>query len=272
MAAVAGMSRATVSEIERGHIESIPLRTIRLLAAVVDVRVDLAGRWRGGDAERLLNRRHSQLANRIALLLRSMPGWTVEPEVPFSRYGERGVIDQLAWHGATGHLLVIELKTEFVDINEMLGTLDRKARLGPAIAAERGWPARRVSSWVIVSDTRTNRRHSATHAELLRARLRLDGRQFRSFLRNPREATTGLAFWTDSSSDNARSEPGHFRTRVCRSAARSGAPGAADMPAPRGARDGATGDMQDRSAADRRRPNLAMPGPTDGMFAERPDE
>lgn len=34
------------------------------------------------------------------------------PEVSFSIYGQRGVIDILAWHAATRSLLVIELKTE----------------------------------------------------------------------------------------------------------------------------------------------------------------
>jgi transcriptional regulator with XRE-family HTH domain len=237
VATLAAVSRATVSAIERGRIESIPLRTIRLVATVVDVRVDLDGRWRGGDGERLLNWRHSHLANRVALLLRSVPGWVVEPEVSFSQYGERGVIDQLAWHGATRHLLVIELKTEFIDINEMLGTLDRKSRLARAIAAERGWRAERVSTWVIVSDTRTNRRQAAAHAALLHARLELDGRQLRSFLANPREATTGLAFWTDSSSSSAKPEPGRSRTRIRRSTAQTGAVGAASVPASRGARD-----------------------------------
>lgn len=48
------------------------------------------------------------------------------PEVSFSIYGERGVIDLLAWHGPSRTLLVIELKTEVVDAAEMLGVLDRK--------------------------------------------------------------------------------------------------------------------------------------------------
>jgi hypothetical protein len=156
----------------------------------------LAARWRGGDADRLLSRRHSLLAESFASFMESAAGWVVEPEVSFAVYGERGIIDQLAWHAGTGHLLVIELKTEFVDVNEMLGTLDRKVRLARTVAAGRGWRARQVSAWLIASATRTNRRHAAEHAALLRSRLRLDGRQLRPFLRNPSEATSGLAFWT----------------------------------------------------------------------------
>ena len=38
--------------------------------------------------------------------------WRLSPEVSFSVYGERGIIDVLAWHPKTKILLVIELKTE----------------------------------------------------------------------------------------------------------------------------------------------------------------
>jgi hypothetical protein len=132
------------------------------------------------------------------------PGWTVEPEVSFAIYGERGVIDQLAWHAPTAHLLIVELKTAIVDVNEMLGTLDRKRRLAGAIAAGRGLQPALVSVWLVVSDTRTNRRHAREHSTLLKSRLRLDGRQLRAFLRRPSISTSGLAFWTDSNRGSAR--------------------------------------------------------------------
>jgi hypothetical protein len=81
----------------------------------------------------------------------------------------------------------------------MLGTLDRKQRLIRPIVAERGWQPRAVSVWLIVSDTRTNRRHAIEHATLLRSKFPLDGRQLRQLLRHPSGPTAGLAFWTDSS-------------------------------------------------------------------------
>ena len=204
VAAIAGVSPGSVSLVERGHIQKLSLETLRHVAATVDVWVEVVGRWRGGDAHRLLSRRHSALAESFASFLGSRPGWTVEPEVSFGIYGERGVIDQLAWHQETGHLLVIELKTEFVDVNEMLGTLDRKVRLCRTVATSRGWRARTVSVWLIVIDSRTNRRHAAEHSTLLKSRFRLDGRQLRGWLANPIDATTGLAFWTDSNGGRAR--------------------------------------------------------------------
>ena len=204
LARSAGVSRTTVSLVERGHWQRLSIETVRLIAAAVDVRVELVARWRGGDLDRLLSRRHSMLAERLAAKLLSHQGWIVQAEVSFAVYGERGIVDQLAWHEATAHLLVVELKTAFVDMNETLGTLDRKVRLARSIAATRGWQPKMVSVWLVVSDTRTNRRHAAEHANLLRSRFELDGRQLGAFLRDPTVPTTGLAFMPDANPGNTK--------------------------------------------------------------------
>ena len=204
VADAAEVSHATVSLVERGHCGSLSLATIRRIAAVLDVRLEMVGWWRGGELDRLLNRRHSLLAESLAALIARTPGWIVEPEVSFAIYGERGIIDQLAWHAGTEHLLVVEVKTALVDVNELLGTLDRKHRLSRQIAAGRGWKPNLVSVWLIVADTGTNRRHAREHATLLRSRLPLDGRQFRKLLRDPSLAGSGTAFWSDSNWGSTR--------------------------------------------------------------------
>ncbi len=194
LAALAGVSASTVSRLEAGNVAGICGGIVDRVATAVDVRTELTGSWRGGDAERLLNWRHSLFADRVLRVIEEVPGWLDRPEVSFSIYGERGFIDQLCWHEARKHLLIIELKTEFVDINELLGTLDRKVRLAPKVAVERGWSPELVSVWLIVADTKTNRRHAAQHDSLLKARFDLDGRSFLPFLRNPTNATRGMAF------------------------------------------------------------------------------
>lgn len=203
LARLAGVSRATISLVERGHCDKLSLGTIKRIAGAVDVRTELSAGWRGGDLDRLLSRRHSALAESFAAFVQSCPGWAVEPEASFSIYGERGIVDQLAWHEATAHVLVVELKTAFVDMNEMLGTLDKKRRLARTIAAERGWHPALVSMWLIVQDTRTNRRHAADHRVLLRTRLARDGRQLKAFMLRPTEATSGLAFWPNANPRSA---------------------------------------------------------------------
>jgi hypothetical protein len=51
-------------------------------------------------------------------------------------------------------LLVIELKTEIVEVSGLLGSMDRRRRLAPKIAARLGWEAVAVSTWVVVADSR----------------------------------------------------------------------------------------------------------------------
>jgi transcriptional regulator with XRE-family HTH domain len=213
VAAVARVSDSTVSLVERGHWQTLSLETVERIASALDVRLDVVARWRGGDGDRLLSRAHSRLAEQVAGHLRES-GWAVEPEVSFSIYGERGVIDQLAWHPGRSHLLVLELKTEFVDVNEMLGTFDRKIRLARAIAGNRGWHAARVSGWLIVLETRTNRRHSAEHRALLRSRFPRDGRALAGFLADPGLAVSGMAFWPDSSTGGVGPTAAGGRSRI----------------------------------------------------------
>jgi transcriptional regulator with XRE-family HTH domain len=221
VATAAGVSDSAVSLIERGHSDTLSFRTLERVAATLDIRLDVAGRWRGGDGDRLLSRTHSRLADSVADHL-ALCGWAVEPEVSFSIYGERGIIDQLAWCPARSHLLVLELKTELVDVNEMLGTLDRKARLARSIAGQRGLQAESVSVWLIVPETRTNRRHAAEHRALLRSRFRQDGRALAGFLADPAQPTTGLAFWPDSNPRGVRqpAQGGRARIRVNTAATR----------------------------------------------------
>jgi transcriptional regulator with XRE-family HTH domain len=207
VAEAAGVGHSTVSLVERGHCGQLSLATVERIAATVDVRIDLTARWRGGDLDRLLNRRHSLLAESFAARLGRAAGWVVEPEVSFAIYGERGVIDQLAWHFTTAHLLVVELKTELVDINELLGTLDRKRRLIAQIAGARGWGPKMISVWLVVTDSSTNRRHARDHATLLRSRLPGDGRQLRRLIRNPSVAVSGVAFWSHSNGGGTKRRP-----------------------------------------------------------------
>lgn len=198
VAAKAGVSDATVSRIERGHVRTISIGALAEVAAALEVRLDHRARWRGGDLEMLMSRQHSALAEEVVARLHAVGGWEVKPEVSFAIYGERGVVDLLAWHQAASALLVIELKTEIVDVGELLGTLDRKRRLGAQIAATVGWlrPSS-VSFVLLIADGRTNQRRVAAHAATFRAALPDDGRRFRSYLRSPDIDVRALAFLPD---------------------------------------------------------------------------
>jgi len=61
--------------------------TVDRIAAILGIWVDLTGRWRGGEGDRLLSRRHSLLADDVLRFLQTVPGWVVESEVSSSIYG-----------------------------------------------------------------------------------------------------------------------------------------------------------------------------------------
>jgi transcriptional regulator with XRE-family HTH domain len=190
------VSRATVSRVERGHFGTLPLDTTRAICAALDIRLDLQPRWRGGDLDRMLSLRHSTLHESVTrAIATSFPDWLVAPEVSFSIYGERGVIDLLLWHPGRRALLVIELKTDIVDVGEMLGTLDKKRRLAWKIAEERGWSPSTVSAWIVVAGSRTNERRISEFRAMLRSAYPTGGRQMRAWLKDPVDSVAGLSMW-----------------------------------------------------------------------------
>jgi transcriptional regulator with XRE-family HTH domain len=210
LAARAGVSDVTVSRIERGHLDTLSLRTLRMVASALDVRVDILARWRAGDLDRLLNARHSALHDSVAAWFRGeFPEWEIAPEVSFGIFGERGVIDIVAWHPGRRALLIIELKTDIADVNELVGTFDRKRRLARKIVEERGWVPTTVSGWVIVASGRTNRARIAAHGAMLRSAFPFDGRSIRAWLRDPIGTISALSTWSST-----RGGPGASARRV----------------------------------------------------------
>lgn len=191
---LSGVSRTTISRLERGWISSLTLRTVERIAGALEIQIDIIGRWRGADGDRLINAGHAALHEAVARRFAALREWLTLPEVSFSVYGERGVIDLLAYHAASGCLLVIELKTALVDPSALMGTVDRYRRLAAGIARDHGWTVRSVSVWVIMRDTPTNHRHVAQHVSVLRAAFPMDGRGVRRWLRSPDGAIRALSF------------------------------------------------------------------------------
>ena len=184
------------------------------MAAALDIRVDVIARWRAGELDRLLNAGHSALGNTVAALLERL-GWQVVPEVSFAIAGERGWIDLLAWHPPTRTLLVVELKTLIVDIQELIGVVDRKTRLAARIARQRGWVPAVVATWVVVAEGSTNRHRAARHRALLRAAFPVPTRAMARWLRHPAGRFSGLSFFSISSHGSGKQPlAGRQRVRV----------------------------------------------------------
>lgn len=194
VAARASVSQSSVSRIERGHLASLPIAVVRRVAVVLEVRLDLVPSWRGGGLERVVNARHSALHEALADRLSGESGWVSAAEVSYSIWGERGVMDRLAFHADRRMLAVFEIKADLSDPAALVAQVDRYRRLAPEIARSRGWDAEAVSCWAVVADTDANRRLLASHRALLRGAFPVDGRELGAWLREPVRRVDGLTF------------------------------------------------------------------------------
>lgn len=209
----ARVSATTVSLLERGHLDEVSLPTLRRVAAALEVRVSLSLRLPHGELDRLLNAGHAALHEAIARHIHGLPDWLHAPEVSFAIYSERGIIDILAFHPPSGALLVIEIKTELVSLEDLLSTMDVRLRHASAIAAQRGWRAKTVSAWVVFADADTNRRRVREHTASLRSAFPADGRRMRAWLTQPSGSIRALSFWANFG-EGAASATAAMRRRV----------------------------------------------------------
>lgn len=223
----ARVHRSVISRIERGQFESTSIGAILAIARALDIQVSLSARWHAGDLDRLVNGRHARLHESVARwFAEDLPEWVLDPEVSFSIYGERGVIDILAWHPSSRALIVIELKTDIVDVNLLMSQMDQRRRLAREIVRDRGWDPVSISTWVIVANGRTNRARLAAHRVVLRNAFPLDGRSIQGWLRRPDRGIAALSIWERQGQDAAGGDLA-ARHRVTRrvGARRSGEPG-----------------------------------------------
>jgi transcriptional regulator with XRE-family HTH domain len=165
LAAAADVSQASVSRFERGQWQGLRWGTICAIAGAAGVSLDLRAQWQGAELDRLLDAHHAALAAWFVAWLQAR-GWLTAVEATYSRYGERGSIDVLAFHPATATLLVVEIKTVIADVQGLLRPLDVKLRLSRHVAAGFGWRPRWVVPCLVVAATRTNRRRVEAHAAL----------------------------------------------------------------------------------------------------------
>ncbi len=150
------------------------------LALGVPLRLDLAG---GADLDRLLDAEHAGIQERLAGLLRRA-GWDARPEVSFNHFGDRGRYDLAAFHPGTGTMLAVEVKSVLGDLQETLGRLDVKVRLGPTVGEGLGWSVRRTLPVLVLAESGTSRRQLRRYSELF-ARFNLRGRAALAWFRSP---------------------------------------------------------------------------------------
>jgi hypothetical protein len=93
--------------------------------------------------------------------------------------------------------------------------MSRRRRLAAQIAAERGWHALGVSTWVVVRASEANERRIRRFAATLRAAFPANGHAIRSWLRHPVGAIDALSLWANAP-DLSVNERAATRKRVRR--------------------------------------------------------
>lgn len=221
LGARARLSQTMVSLVERGHLDEVTVRALRQITAVLEASANVDLRWRGGAVDRLLDERHAEIVNKCIAILVSL-GWTTAVEVSFSKFGERGSIDVLAWHPATETLLVIEVKSEITSVEETVRRFNVKTRLATQIGAEsHGWRARRVAAILVLPEGTAARNVLRRFGPIFDAAFPARSLEIRAWLRNPVDALRGV--WLLSLSNTAIGKYGarrHTRVRVPRERAK----------------------------------------------------
>lgn len=190
----AGVSQQEVSLLERGHLDAVPLRTIRSAFRALEASADVDIRWRGGAVDRLLDERHAALVGAISKRLVA-DGWDPLPEFTYNHFGDRGSMDLIAWHARTATLLIVEVKTELTSIEATLRKHDEKVRLGPSVVRERtGWKPASVGRLLVLPDHRTARRQVERADAVLVRTYPLRGWEMRRWLKGPIGRGDGVLF------------------------------------------------------------------------------
>jgi transcriptional regulator with XRE-family HTH domain len=159
VAIAAGVSQQTVSRLERGRLDHVSIPTARSIARALEVTLDLSARWRGAAGERLLDGAHARLVEIVIAVLREA-GFEVIAEYSFNHFGERGSVDVVGWHPVRRALVIVEVKSDLVDTQDLNASMNRKARIVPRLLAEeRGWQAVSLGRLVVLPD-RTGIRHA----------------------------------------------------------------------------------------------------------------
>jgi transcriptional regulator with XRE-family HTH domain len=199
VALLAGLAQQTISLIECGQAPAFTIDTVRRAFGALGAGYEGLVMWRGGALDRLIDERHAALVGTTAARL-SVLGWEIVVEASYSIYGERGSIGILAGHARTGSVLVVEVKSELMSIEELGRKLDEKTRLARRqLCRERfGWAPIGVGRLLVLPDLDSARRAVARSAALLDRMFPARGPNVRPWLRRPSGDLSGILFVADT--------------------------------------------------------------------------
>lgn len=172
---------------------------MRRIFAALDARWEPTVSWRGGALDRLLDEDHSHLVAATVARLGAV-GWSVDVEVTYSAYGERGSIDVLAARSAIDAVVAVEVKSELMSVEATLRKMDEKARLvRHVLCRDRyGFVPVAVGSLLVLPSTDTSRRRLRASATVLDAGLPARGQAVRRWLVEPQGNLYGVWLLADT--------------------------------------------------------------------------
>jgi transcriptional regulator with XRE-family HTH domain len=196
LAAEAGISQAMICAIERLRIPDLPVATAAQVLKALDVTIELIMTPPRVLATATRDDAHARCVAYVARQL-ERAGFVVMTEVEIGGGRWLGFADVLAYHPMEHVLLVIEVKTEIVDVGEIdraMGLYER----GAWDAARRiGWRPRAVTGMLLVLATRENDVVLAEHRPLFDRSFRRRSKHLNALVREPvevpRRGDRGLA-------------------------------------------------------------------------------
>lgn len=208
---MARVSQSAVSRVERGHLAWIRWPDVERVCSVLEIRLQIRADWRGSDGAQLLDREHAAI---VELVTRDLAAYSWESivEFGFNHYGDRGSVDVVGWHPGERAVLLVEVKTEIADVQDLMSSMDRKERVVPKLLTiERGWTPTAVGRLLVVRGSHSVRsiieRHSVTFTSMLPDRTVA----CRRWLRRPAGRLAGIMFVSESRLSTVMRGPGRVR-------------------------------------------------------------
>lgn len=205
LSARCGVSQPRISRAERGLADTMPVADLERIARALDIRLTIDAWWLGGNLHRLLDTAHARIVEYVVGRLREL-GWEILVEYTFNHFGERGSVDIVAWHPGRRALLLIEVKSRLLDLQEMLATFARKLRIVPPVLAEQnGWRPTTIGRLIVAPGSTANRSVVAAHAHTFEVSYPGRAREAQAWLRDPSGSLAAIWFVAPSTLADAGS-------------------------------------------------------------------
>lgn len=149
-----GVSQAHICRIEQGRAADLSVGVVDRLFVALGVRY-----WLGTELPHVTRPQsdfvHARCSAYVSRRL-AASGWLIEREVEIGGDRSRGWIDILAFHPASGMLLVIEVKTEIQDLGAIERSLSWYRREAHRAARRFGWQPTSIATALLILQSRVN--------------------------------------------------------------------------------------------------------------------